>query len=228
MEYLSIKKWATDDRPREKLLTKGVQSLSDSELLGILLGSGTRDVSAVELGRRLLSLSENSLSELGRKTIPDLIKIKGIGQAKAISIVAALELGRRRNQADIPDKTQITSSREVYNYIQPVIADLAHEEFWVIYLNRSNRVIQPYKCSQGGISGTVIDIRLILKKALELLASSIIIAHNHPSGNLSPSDHDKQITQKLKQAASQMDINLLDHIIVAEKGYYSFSDEGIL
>lgn len=228
MDYLSIKKWASDDRPREKLLYKGVKSLSDAELIAILIGSGTRDLSAVELGRQILSIADNNLSLLGKKSISDLIKLKGIGEAKAISIVAALELGRRRNQSDTPEKLQITSSREVYNYLHPILSDLKHEEFWVLYFNRSNRIIGDYKLSQGGVSGTVIDVKLVLKRALELLATSLIISHNHPSGNLNPSDNDKQITEKLKTAANQMDIKLLDHIIIADNSYFSFTDEGIL
>ena len=228
MDYLSIKNWASDDRPREKLMAKGVDSLSDAELLAIIIGSGTREISAVELARQILSLSENNLSLLGKKSVPDLKKVKGIGEAKAIALVAAFELGRRRNQTETVDKQQVTSSKEVFNFIRAKLSDLEHEEFWVLYLNRSNRIIDSYKLSKGGISGTVIDIRLILKKALELLASALIICHNHPSGNTMPSDNDKQITEKLKVAAAQMDIKLLDHIIVADKSYLSFSDEGLI
>ena len=228
MAYLRIKEWAADDRPREKLLNKGVKSLSDTELLAILIRSGTRDISAVELAREILNLSKNNLSELGKKTVTEFMKLKGIGEAKAISIVAALELGRRRNYSDSPEKSSVTSSSDVYNYFKPLITDISHEEFWVLYLNRSNKVIDQYKLSQGGISGTVIDIRLIMKRAIELLASSIIVCHNHPSGNKNPSDNDKAITTKLKIAGEQLEIRLLDHLIITDNSYFSFADEGML
>lgn len=228
MAYTSIKEWAADDRPREKLLGKGANVLSDAELLAILIGSGTREISAVELAREILKLSKNNLSGLGKKSVAELMKLKGIGEAKAITIVAALELGRRRNYTESPEKTVITSSRDVYNYFHPLVVDIAHEEFWVLFLNRSNKVIDQYKLSQGGISGTVIDVRLILKRAIELLASSIIVCHNHPSGNNKPSENDKVITSKIKIASNQMDIQLLDHIIIADNLYFSFADEGII
>jgi DNA repair protein RadC len=228
MDYLSIKQWASDDRPREKLQEKGLQSLSDAELLAIIIGSGTRETSAVELARYILTQSENNLALLGKKSISDLIKIKGIGEAKAISIIAALELGRRRRNSETAKEEQITSSSDAFEFIRPLLVDIAHEEFWVLYLNRANKIIERYKLSQGGISGTVTDIRLILKRGLELLASSIVICHNHPSGNLQPSDQDKQITEKLKIAALQMEIKLIDHIIVADNSYYSFCDEGLI
>jgi DNA repair protein RadC len=226
MLYVSIKDWAADDRPREKLLLKGVQSLSDAELLAILIGSGTRKISAVELSRQVLALSNNNLSDLGKQSLTELMKIKGIGQAKAISIIAAIELGRRRSQTDTTEKYGISSSKDVFNYFQPFLSDLSHEEFWVLYLNRANKVIDKYKLSQGGVSGTVIDVRLVLKRAIELLASSIVICHNHPSGNRNPSENDFAITEKLKQAAAQMDIKLVDHLIIADNSYYSFCDEG--
>lgn len=228
MTYLSIKNWASDDRPREKMLAKGVQSLSDAELLAILIGSGTREVSAVELSRNILSETGNKLSSLGKMSIPELMKIRGIGQAKAVSIVAALELGRRRNSSEIIEKQQITSSKDVFDIFHALLSDLSHEEFWVMYLNRSNKIIDRYKLSQGGVSGTVIDVRLILKRALELLASGIIICHNHPSGNSAASENDIKITEKLKIASEQMDIKLLDHIIICDGSYLSFCDEGIL
>lgn len=228
MTYLSIKNWATDDRPREKLLAKGVKSLSDAELLAILIGSGTKEVSAVELGRSILAGSENSLAQLAKKSIADLMKMKGIGEAKAISIVAALELGMRRKSTEDVKKPKVTSSREAFEFIHSFISDITHEEFWVLFLNRSNRIIDKYKLSQGGISGTVIDVRLVLKKAIELLASSLILCHNHPSGNLQPSDNDKKITDKIKNASLQMDIKLLDHLIVFDNTYFSFSDEGLM
>ena len=228
MSYISIKKWASDDRPREKLLKKGVQSLSDTELLAIIIGSGTREISAVELARQILSQADNNLTLLGKKSVADLMRLKGIGEAKAVGLVAAFELGRRRNQSEWVEKDQLNSSREVFNYIQPLISDLDHEEFWVVYLNRANRIIDAQNLSKGGIAGTVIDIRLILRKALEVLASGIIICHNHPSGNTRPSENDKQITRKLRTASDQMDIKLLDHIIVADNLYFSFADEGLL
>jgi DNA repair protein RadC len=228
MSYVSIKDWAADDRPREKLVLKGVQSLSDAELLAILIGSGTHKVSAVELSRQILALSKNNLSDLGKYSISDLKKIKGIGEAKAISIIAALELGRRRSQTDSSEKQIISSSKDVFNYFQPFLSDLAHEEFWVLFLNRSNKIIEQYKLSQGGVSGTVIDVRLVLKRAIELLASSIVVCHNHPSGNRNPSENDSAITDKLKQASAQMDIKLVDHLIIADNSYFSFCDEGML
>jgi DNA repair protein RadC len=228
MSYLSIKDWAADDRPREKLLLKGVQSLSDAELLAILIGSGTQKTSAVELSRQILGLSKNNLSELGKLSIPELRKIKGIGEAKAISIIAALELGKRRSQTDSTERQVISSSKDVFNYLYPVLSDLPYEEFWIIYLNRSNKIIDKYKLSQGGVSGTVIDVRMILKRAIELLASSLVICHNHPSGNKNPSENDTAITAKVKQASAQMDIILVDHIIIADNSYFSFCDEGML
>lgn len=229
MTYVSIKKWAADDRPREKLLNLGARSLSDAELIGILLGSGTRDLSAVELARRILTLGENNLYELGKLSVKDLTKIKGIGEAKAVTIVASLELGRRRGNSNIPDKPKITSSKDAFSIFNSLLADLPHEEFWASYFNRSNIMIERNQVSQGGISGTVTDTRLIMRKALELRASSIIVCHNHPSGNLQPSEQDKNITKKIKQAAQLFDITLLDHIIVGiNNKYFSFADEGIL
>jgi len=228
MKYMSIKQWASDDRPREKMLAKGAQSLSDAELLAILIGSGTREVSAVELARHILAESDNRLSSLGKMGIAELVKIKGIGTAKAITILAALELGKRRNSSEVIEKQQITSSRDVFDLFHCLLSDLSYEEFWVLLLNRSNKIIKKYKLSQGGVAGTVIDIRLILKRAIELLASGIIICHNHPSGNINPSENDKSITEKLKIASGQMDIKLLDHIIVCDNSYFSFCDENIL
>jgi DNA repair protein RadC len=228
MVYMSIKNWASDDKPREKFLTKGVQNLSNAELLAILIGSGTRETSAVELSRHILSIAGNNLAELSRITVNELTKIKGVGEAKAITIVAALELGKRRNSSEISERHTISSSKDVFNYFHPIMVDLVHEEFWALYLNRSNKIIDKYKLSQGGVSGTVTDIRLILKKAIELLASSFIVCHNHPSGNVNPSENDTNITNKLKAAGSQMDINLLDHVIIANNSYFSYTDEGIL
>jgi DNA repair protein RadC len=225
---LKIKDWAEEDRPREKLLVKGITSLSDAELIAIIIGSGNADESAVELARRILQSAQNNLSALGKFTVTDLMKFKGIGEAKAIGIVSALELGRRRKSDDIPEKQQIQSSNDVFTIFQPMLADIPHEEFWVLLLNRSNRIIEKLRVSQGGVSGTVTDIRLILKPAIEKLASSIILCHNHPSGNIKPSENDITITQKVKEAAKFMDIAVLDHIIVCEKNYYSLADEGAM
>jgi DNA repair protein RadC len=225
---LKITDWAVEDRPREKLYQKGTSSLSDAELLAILIGSGTKSRSAVDLGRELLSMADNNLNSLGKLSISDLTKIRGIGNARAITIAAALELGRRRKLAEIPDMPQIKCSREVFELVNPVLADLSHEEFWILFLNRSNRVINRMKLSQGGVSGTVTDVRMIMKKAIENLASGIIVCHNHPSGNLNPSESDTRITQKIKEAGTLMDIQLLDHLIICEKDYYSFADNGLV
>lgn len=225
---ISIKNWALEDRPREKLLDKGARALSDSELIAILLGSGTQENSAVELARQLLKRVENNLNKLGRLTIKDLMKHKGIGEAKAVSIVAALELGKRRKQEEVTDAHSVRSSKDAYHAFESLVSDLPHEEFWILLLNRSNRIIGKSKISQGGVAGTVIDIKLILKTAVENLASSVILCHNHPSGNLRPSNSDIEITRKLKAAAEYLDVKLLDHIILTDHSYYSFLDEGEL
>jgi DNA repair protein RadC len=227
-EYLSIKNWSVEDRPREKLIKKGVSSLSNAELLAILIGSGTRNVTAVELSKTILHQSENNLGSLGKTSLSELIKIKGVGEAKAITILAALELGRRRNFSEPTEKIKITSSHDASNVFQPILGDLPHEEFWILLLNRSNKIIDKYRISQGGISGTVIDTRLILKTALDKLASGIILCHNHPSGNKKPSEADKAITYKIQEATKVMDISLLDHIIVADKEYFSFADNNLM
>jgi DNA repair protein RadC len=224
----SIKEWAVEDRPREKLLAHGIQSLSHSELIAILIGSGTKNQSAVELARRILNNANNDLDQLGRFTVSDFMKIKGIGKAKAIAIVSALELGRRRKISESSDRLKITSSGDVFEVLYQHLVDLSHEEFWILLLNRSNKIIEKRKISQGGIAGTVTDIRMILKFAIDALASSIILCHNHPSGNLQPSDADIQITRKLKEASAIMDIGLLDHVIIAGKRHYSFADENLL
>lgn len=225
---LKITDWAVEDRPREKLYQKGTSALSDAELLGILISSGTRERSAVDLGRELLSLADNNLNVLGKLGISDITKIRGIGKARAITIAAALELGRRRKLTESPEHFQIKCSKDVYDVISPVLSDLPHEEFWVLFLNRSNRVIGRMRLSQGGISGTVTDVRMVMKKAIEYLASGIIICHNHPSGNLNPSESDTRITNKIKEAGGMIDIQLLDHLIVADNDYYSFADNGLL
>jgi DNA repair protein RadC len=230
MEYtnLKIKDWAVEDRPREKLLKKGLSSLSDAELIALLIGSGTRNESAVELAKKVLKNANNNLNELGKLEIKDLQQNKGIGEAKAITITAALELGRRRKIADIIDKQKISSSNDVFELFQPLLGDLPHEEFWILLLNRSNKIIDRFKISQGGVSGTVIDVRLILKAAIEKLASSIILCHNHPSGNKMPSDADDSITQKLIDGGKLLDIKVLDHIIIADTQFFSYADEGKL
>lgn len=225
---LKITDWAVEERPREKLIQKGTSSLSDAELLGILISSGRKDKSAVDLGRELLGLVNNNLNSLGKLSIADLRKLKGIGPARAVAIAAALELGRRRKLAEAEELIQIKCSKDVADIFQPLLSDLDHEEFWVLFLNRSNRVISRIKLSQGGISGTVTDVRMIMKKAIEHLASGIIVCHNHPSGNLNPSESDTKITQKIKEAGNLIDIQLLDHLIISEKDYYSFADNGLL
>ncbi|MDO6760869.1 DNA repair protein RadC [Tamlana sp. 2_MG-2023] len=224
----TIKHWSQDDQPREKLLNKGKTALSDAELVAILIGSGNRDESAVALSKRILAYTDNNLSALGKLTMKQLMSFKGIGEAKAITIIAALELGRRRRGEEALERKQITSSRSVYELMQPVIGELEHEEFWIIYLNNSNKVLQKNQLSKGGITGTLVDVRLVLKTALEVGATGLILSHNHPSGALKPSVADKQITQKLKIAAQSLDIKVLDHLIITEKAYFSFADETIL
>ena len=228
MKKLSIKDWSEDDRPREKLLQKGIQSLSDAELIAILIGSGNRDMSAVELSKYILSENSNNLNNIAKKSVQELINFKGIGEAKAISILSALELGKRRESSEVEERNKITSSKDVFLLLNSKYKDLPYEEFWVIFLNRSNKIIHKERMSQGGVSGTVVDIRIILKKAIENLASSIILSHNHPSGQLKASKQDLDLTQKLKEAAKLIDVSVLDHIIVADNKYYSFADEGIL
>ena len=224
----SIKQWAEDDRPREKLLQKGKLSLSDAELIAILIGSGSPKESAVQLSKRILASGKNNLSELGKLSVQQLCNFKGVGPAKAVSIIAALELGRRRRIEEALERKKITSSASVFELMQPVIGELPHEEFWIIYLNNSNKVIEQLQLSKGGITGTLVDVRLTLKKALELSATSLILVHNHPSGTLLASEPDKQLTRKLKTAAQSLDIKVLDHVIVTENSYFSFADEGVL
>ena len=223
----SIKQWAEDDKPREKLMGKGKGALSDAELIAILIGSGSRNESAVQLSKRILASVENNLNAIGKLSLKQLMEFKGIGEAKAITIIAALELGRRRRVEETIELKKITSSKDVFELMQPVIGELPHEEFWILYLNNSNKVIYKAQLSKGGITGTVVDIRLVFKMALEQNATSIILTHNHPSGKLLASEADIQITQKLKLAAQQLDIAILDHIIITETGFYSFQDEGI-
>ncbi|MBI9040605.1 DNA repair protein RadC [Lutibacter sp.] len=225
---ISIKYWAEDDRPREKLILKGKTALSDAELVAILIGSGSKNESAVNLAKRILASIDNNLNSLGKLTVEDLQKFKGIGEAKAISIITALELGRRRRLEAALELPKISSSKAVFDIMQPIIGELKHEEFWVIYLNNSNKVLYKEQLSKGGLTGTLVDVRLVFKKALDLYATAIILCHNHPSGKLQPSNADKSITQKLKQAGETLDIKVLDHLIVTENAYFSFADENIL
>ncbi len=224
----SIKHWSDDDKPREKLLHKGRSALSDAELIAILIGSGSRSESAVELSKRILASADNNLNELGRLSIKQLMQFKGIGEAKAITISAALEMGRRRRGEDSLKVDKITSSKDAFEILQPIMGELEHEEFWILYLNNSNKVLQKSQLSKGGITGTLVDVRLIMKQTLELGAVGLILAHNHPSGTLKPSNADKQITQKIKRASESLDIKVLDHLIITQKDYYSFADNQLL
>lgn len=224
---LNIKDWAEEDRPREKMLLKGVGALSDAELLGILIGSGNKNETAVELAQRILHSVSNNLNILGKQEIKDLIKnFNGIGEAKAITIAAAMELGKRRKLSEVVVQPQITSSDTVYQIFHPVLADLKHEEVWVLLLNRANKVLKKIQVSKGGVTGTVVDIRMIMKEAIDSLASAMVLCHNHPSGNSNPSGDDDNITRRLKDAGQIMDVRLLDHIIVCDHSYYSYMDRG--
>ncbi len=222
-----ITHWSEDDRPREKLMLKGKSALSDAELIAILIGSGSRNESAVDLSKRILASVANNLNALGKVSLSQLISFKGIGEAKAITIIAALELGRRRRAEEAVELTKITSSKVVFEIMQPIIGELPHEEFWILYLNNSNKVLSKAQQSKGGITGTMVDVRLVFKAALELGATAIILCHNHPSGALVPSEADRHITKKLKLAGESLDVKVLDHLIVTETKYYSFVDEGI-
>lgn len=229
MTKISIKQWAEEDRPREKMMLKGVSALSDSELLAILIGSGNDKESAVELCKRILQKADNNLNKLSRFSVNDLTSnFRGIGPAKAITIVAALELGRRRKSEEVVERKKISSSNDAYTLFYPILSDLNHEETWALLLDRSNKVVSTMQVSRGGISGTVVDIRLILREAINHYASSIVLGHNHPSGGCTPSAQDTTLTKKLKEAAQWMDISLLDHIIVCGETYYSFADEGLI
>jgi len=227
-QHLNIKSWAAGDRPREKFAAKGKGSLSDAELVAILLGSGNRNETAVELAKRILSSVDNKLNALGKLSLHDLKKFRGVGEAKAISIAAALELGRRRKNGTMQNLPPIASSEDAYREIEGVLNDLEQEEFWVLLLNRSNRVIDKKNISKGGVSGTVADAKLIFRVAIEKLASGIILCHNHPSGNLKASQADLKLTQKLKAAGKTLDIAVLDHIIVGNHAYISLADQGYL
>jgi DNA repair protein RadC len=228
MQKLSIKSWAEEDRPREKLCLKGKHSLADAELIAILLGSGTAEESAVELSRRILAGAGNNLQELGRLTVADLMQYKGIGEAKAVTIVAAMELGRRRRDTPALQRQRIVTSRDAAAILQPLLADLAHEEFWLLFLNRNNVLLGQHALSSGGMTGTVVDPKMIFRAALESKATSVILCHNHPSGNLKPSDEDIRLTRKLSEAGRLMEIQVIDHLIVSQHGFYSFADEGLL
>lgn len=225
---LRIKSWSPEDRPREKLLSKGTPVLSDAELVAILLGTGTTTTSAVELAKRVLQTVDNNLHELARLSVKDLTKVKGIGEAKAIAIIAALELGRRRKESGMEEKPRITGSRDCFDILKPHLQDLHHEEFWILLLNRANRLIKKNQISQGGVSGTVADPKIIFKIAIGELASGLILAHNHPSGNLTASQADIDLTKKIVEAGKLLEIQVLDHLIVAGQKYFSFADEGIL
>ena len=228
LKSMTIKTWAEEDRPREKLLSKGRHTLTDAELIAILIGSGSRNETAVELSRRVLAQFGNNLNELAKLSVNDLVKFKGIGEAKAISIVAALELGRRRKETEGVKRGKITSSKDIFEFFRAQFLDLPHEEFHVLLLNRSNAVIRKEFVSRGGVSGTVVDPKIIFKIALENLASSVILCHNHPSGNVRPSDPDISLTRKLKEAGALLEIPILDHLIVSDSGYFSFADEGMI
>ena len=229
MDYTSIKHWSEDDRPREKMLLKGRQVLSDSELLAIIIGSGSRGESAVDLSKRILRDHSDNFNELGKISIKELIKkYKGIGEAKAINIVAALELGRRRSDSTPLERKKITSSKDAYLILAPYLEDLYTEQFYVLLLANNNTVIRVENISKGGINATIVDVRVVLKAALEYNATSIILAHNHPSGSLKPSQADILITQKLKNGSTFLDLSITDHLIIGNQSYYSFADEGIL
>jgi DNA repair protein RadC len=225
---LTIKTLAEGDRPREKLVAKGRQALSDAELLAILLSSGNREETAIQLAQRILNANQNSINQLAKLQLNDLKKYKGVGEAKAVTILAALEIGRRRTDIGLEEKIKVMSSQSAYNAIKSKLSDLPHEEFWVIFLSRNNNVIKTDCISKGGVNGTVVDTRLIFKPAIECLASGIILAHNHPSGNLKPSQEDIHLTKKVKEAARLLDMAVQDHLIIGDQVYFSFADEGIL
>jgi len=226
MKKLTIKSWATEDRPREKLISKGASALSAAELLAILISSGNKKESAVDLSKRILASVQYNIHELAKLSVKELTAFNGIGPAKAITIVTALELGKRRQLESFIYKPKIHSSQAVFSMMQPQIGMLAHEEFWVLYLNNANEVLSKYQLSKGGITATLVDVRLLFKKAIEMSAVAIVICHNHPSGTLNPSREDKQITKKIKDGGLSLDIKLLDHLIITEKSYFSFADNG--
>ena len=226
--YRAITAWAEEDRPREKMILKGRQALSDAELLAILIGSGTTGLSAVGLAQKILAFVDYNLNDLGKCSLADLQKFPGIGEAKAVTIAAALELGRRRQLSDLRERPRITHSRDAWHTIAPLLTDLHHEEFWLLMLNKANEVFARERLSSGGMSGTVVDLKMVLKAALEAKAAAFIAVHNHPSGNLEPSRADIELTEKLKQGGRILDLPMLDHLIISERGYYSFADEGMI
>ena len=226
--HTTIRHWAEDDRPREKLMLKGRQSMSDAELLAILIGSGTRHESAVDLAKNILHRAHDNLVELSKMNMKDLVAVKGIGQVRAITILAALELGRRRNESEVLARDKIKTSRDAYEIFKSTMGDRPYEEFWIILLNRANKVLQKCNISEGGISGTVVDPKKIFKISLDHHASSIILGHNHPSGVVTPSEADQRITKKLRDAGAMLEVTVLDHLIIGEDSYYSFADDGAL
>ena len=224
----SIKNWNEDDRPREKLLLKGKSSLSNAELIAILISSGNRQESAVDLAKRILKSVDNNINKLAKLNVENLCQFNGIGPAKAISIITALELGKRQRLEEALVAPKINSSKSVFEIMHPILEDLSHEEFWVIFVDNANKIIKKMALSKGGITGTIIDVRILFKNAVELLAVGIILCHNHPSNKLRPSDADLKITKKIKNSGDLLDIQLLDHVIISKHGYFSFADEGIL
>jgi len=224
----SIKNWKEDDRPREKLISKGKSTLSDAELIAILIGSGTKNESAVDVAKRILTFADNNLNQLGKLSVNNLMQFKGIGEAKAVSIITALELGRRRRLEKALDIPTIKSSKAVFDIMQPILGELDYEEFWVLYLNNANKIIHKLRLSSGGITGTLVDVRIIFKKALETSAVAAILCHNHPSGKLKPSKADIDLTVKIKDAGKSLDIKILDHLIITEKAYFSFADNELM
>jgi len=227
-KHATIKEWAEEDRPREKLMLKGKHALSDAELLAIIIGSGTRELTAVEIAKEILEGVSDNLTELGKISIQALRKNHGIGPARAISIMAALELGRRRNESVPPGKSLIRTSQEAFSVMKSVMQDKPYEEFWILLLNRANRLIRKECISEGGISGTVVDPKKIFKVALDYHATGIILGHNHPSGNIKPSESDIRITSKITEAGKLLEVSVLDHIIVTDNDFFSFSDQGMM
>lgn len=228
IKNFTITEWAEEDRPREKLMNLGRHNLTDAELIGILLGSGNTEQNAVELARDILISVKNNLNELALLTVSDLTKFRGIGEAKAITIVSALELGRRRKESEVLKKPKITCSNDAYTQLKGELLDLAHEEFWILCLNQANTVIAKKRISTGGVAGTVVDAKVVFRSALDTKAVSLILAHNHPSGNLNPSQQDLSLTKKLKEAGETLDLRILDHLIFTNASYYSFADEGLI
>lgn len=227
-KYTSIKQWAEDDRPREKLLLKGKNALSDAELMAILLRSGNKDLSAVDLAKQILDKAQNNLLELSKFTTSDFLSFNGIGEAKALSIIAALELGRRRRSAEVIEKTAISGSKDAFNYFIALVEDYQYEGFWILLLNRANKIIKHVQISEGGVSGTVADPKKIFRLSIENSASGIILCHNHPSGNIKPSEQDLKLTKKIVEGSRLLDINVLDHLIIGDEKYLSFADENLI